>query len=141
MGIPPFGAGPHRLAVRVVDVRGERADIAFAGDITADLAFRIERIFLEQIEHGVREWLLDLSGVHHLDTTCAFALMRPVLSVAPDTATVRIRGASAEIRDILRQIGADRFLLFEKPEVPDLPEKQGSSQKPENYDEFGGSDE
>lgn len=114
MDIARIRAGLRRRAVRVVAVRGQRAEIAFVGDITADLAFRIEQIFLEQVQAGVREWELDLRQARHLDMTCAFAFMRPVLALSPDPATVRIRGARAEIRGILRQIGADRFLAFEE---------------------------
>ncbi|MGW0552119.1 STAS domain-containing protein [Streptomyces altiplanensis] len=98
--------------VRILSVDGRRAELALSGEVTGVAAAQIEGVLLDPALQGVMEWTLDLSGVQRLDTICAYALVRPLLTAAPPVA-VHVRGASKQARRALHQTGADHLLTFE----------------------------
>jgi anti-anti-sigma regulatory factor len=110
--VEPNGTAPSERRVRVVSVDGERAQLALSGEVTGKAALEIEECLVEPVLQGVQEWVLDLSQVTELDTACAFALMRPLMTTYPP-ATVHIRGASREVHQALHRTGAESFLVFD----------------------------
>ncbi|MEV1055093.1 STAS domain-containing protein [Streptomyces sp. NPDC049887] len=98
---PPAGA-----IITVSKADGPRAEVVLAGDIGAATLRELEERLDARPLAEAAEWVVDMSGVDHLDLACAYALLRAAgLRAEPPELT--IRGARRTVRRTLRHAGLD----------------------------------
>ncbi|MET9736076.1 STAS domain-containing protein [Streptomyces sp. NPDC006458] len=105
-----MAADPHAEAAAPAPLSVTEADgcatLRFTGELTADTALDLEQKLLDPCLSQARAWVLDLTGLAHMDLNCAYALLRAAVRL-PRTTTVQVRGARRNVQRTLRHTGFD----------------------------------
>ncbi|MGC9497802.1 STAS domain-containing protein [Streptomyces sp. WG7] len=108
---------PHRPdlspPVRIVEADGQRAVLAFSGDLDAPALRVLEELLLDHRLQQPSTWTLEMSDLEHIDLACAYALLR-VVTRAPEPAALTVRGARPAVHRTLRHAGLDTVTAYEE---------------------------
>ncbi|MCZ7456614.1 STAS domain-containing protein [Streptomyces sp. WMMC940] len=103
-------AGPISI---VSTADGLRAEVVLTGDIGAATLRELEERLDASPLAEAAEWVVEMSGVTHLDLACAYALLRAA-GLRADPAALTIRGARRTVRRTLRHAGLDAVATIEE---------------------------
>ena len=98
--------------VRIAEVDGGIAVLAFTGVLHAHTLPELEVLLLDRRLEQAGAWTLDMSGLERLDLACAFALLRAATR-APEPAALTVRGARRPVQRTLRQAGLESVATIE----------------------------
>lgn len=104
---PPSGT------VRIAEVDGKRAVLAFAGVLDAHALCELEERLLDQRLRQACVLVLEMSALERIDLSCAYALLRTATG-APEPAALTVRGARRHVLRTLRQAGFDAVATIEE---------------------------
>lgn len=91
---------------------GERALIAFDGDLTSSTVLDVRPRLTEMLEHGVRDIVFDFAGTGMVDSSGLGMLMSAHNRLVKLGGRLRVVGASDEILALFRAMRLDkRFLV------------------------------
>ncbi|SDM54239.1 anti-anti-sigma factor [Streptomyces wuyuanensis] len=97
---------PAEPAIFVSVDDSHRAELVLTGDIGAATLRELEETLDAPPLAEAAEWVVDMSGVTHLDLACAYALLRAA-TLRAKPAELTIRGARRAVRRTLRHAGLD----------------------------------
>ncbi|WP_328659877.1 STAS domain-containing protein [Streptomyces sp. NBC_00334] len=97
--------------VRIAEADEDRAVLAFSGDLDAPALRVLEESLLDPRLRRPKAWILDMSGLDHIDLACAYALLRTVTGTSEPVA-LTVRGARPAVHRTLRQAGLDTVAAF-----------------------------
>ncbi|MDF3298855.1 STAS domain-containing protein [Streptomyces tropicalis] len=103
---PASHPAPGLLPTVAVTAGGRRAELTLTGDLDAATLRELEERLVRPPLDRAGEWVLDMSGVSHLDLACAYALLRAATQ-RPEIAALTIRGARRPVQRTLRHAGID----------------------------------
>ncbi|MDI9888299.1 STAS domain-containing protein [Streptomyces sp. HNM0645] len=95
-----------RPIITVSTADGLRAEVVLTGDIGAAALRELEERLDASPLAEAAEWVVDMSGVTHLELACAYALLRAA-GLRAKPAELTIRGARRTVRRTLRHAGLD----------------------------------
>ncbi|MFB7650364.1 MULTISPECIES: STAS domain-containing protein [unclassified Streptomyces] len=108
-------ADPHRSTentpVRIVEVGGQHAALAFSGTLDSHALQVLEELLLDPRLRQPTDWTLEMSGLDHIDLASAYALMRAVTR-ASQPVSLTVRGARPAVHRVLRQAGLDTVVTY-----------------------------
>ncbi|GHI93987.1 STAS domain-containing protein [Streptomyces olivaceus] len=99
--------------VRITEADERHAVLAFAGDLDARALGVLEELLLEPRLRKTGAWTLEMSGLEHIDLSCAYALLRTVTRT-PEPVALTVRGARPAVQRTLRQAGLGTVAGFTK---------------------------
>lgn len=99
--------------VRITEADERRAVLAFSGTLDAPALRVLEELLLDPRLRQPEVWTLEMSGLTHIDLSCAYALLRTVTRT-PEPVTLTVRGARPAVHRTLRQTGLDTVAVFEE---------------------------
>ncbi|MBU6532464.1 STAS domain-containing protein [Streptomyces mayonensis] len=99
--------------VRIAEADERHAVLAFTGDLDAPALRVLEELLLEPRLRKTGAWTLEMSGLEHIDLSCAYALLRTVTRT-PEPVQLTVRGARPAVHRTLRQAGLDTVAGFTK---------------------------
>lgn len=108
-GIRP---GPHPSPLSASSY-GQRPVLVLSGTLDVAALGELEERLVDPRLNDVREWVLDVNDVTHVDLACAYALLRAATRL-PGNAVVTIRGARRSVRRTLHDAGVDVVAVLDE---------------------------